>query len=138
MILNFEEFRKTNESGHDLDKIRVKNFDIFQKKGLPSKKEENWKYTDLKTIIKNSLNKLEILNEKTLQYNHEWLIKNFDHNQIILLNGNFVKSNFNFEDEKKIKINPLKNVLKDKKYFDKLKDFFVGQKNSLEIKPCAS
>ena len=133
MILNFEEFRKTNESGHDLDKIRVKNFDIFQKKGLPSKKEENWKYTDLKTIIKNSLNKLEILNEKTLQYNHEWLIKNFDHNQIILLNGNFVKSNFNFEDEKKIKINPLKNVLKDKKYFDKLKDFFVGQKNSLEI-----
>ena len=133
MILNFEEFRKTNESGHDLDKIRVKNFDIFQKKGLPSKKEENWKYTDLKTIINKSLNKLEILNEKTLQYNHEWLIKNFDHNQIILLNGNFVKSNFNFEDEKKIKINPLKNVLKDKKYFDKLKDFFVDQKNSLEI-----
>jgi len=133
MILNFEEFKKINESGHDLDKIRVKNFDIFQTKGFPSKKEENWKYTDLKTIINKSLNKLEILNEKTLQYNHEWLIKNFDHNQIILLNGNFVKSNFNFEEEKKIKIKPLKSVLKDKKYFDKLKDFFVDQKNSLEI-----
>ena len=43
MILNFEEFKKINESGHDLDKIRVKNFDIFQTKGFPSKKEENWK-----------------------------------------------------------------------------------------------
>ena len=55
MILNFDAFRKTNQSGSELDSIRIKNFNIFQKKGFPSKREENWKYTDLKTILSNSL-----------------------------------------------------------------------------------
>ena len=42
MILNFDTFKKTNQSDSELDSIRIKNFDIFQKKGFPSKKEENW------------------------------------------------------------------------------------------------
>jgi len=52
MILNFDEFQKANQNGSELDDIRIKNFNIFQKKGFPSKKEESWKYTDLKRIIK--------------------------------------------------------------------------------------
>ena len=64
MILNFDEFQKANQTGGDLDNIRIKNFNIFQKKGFPSKKEENWKYTDLKTILHNNLNNLEVLNNK--------------------------------------------------------------------------
>ena len=61
-----------------------------------------------------NLNKLEISNnKKTSQYNSEWLLKNFQHNQIILINGNFVSSNFSFEDKEKIKIKPLKMILND-------------------------
>jgi len=98
MILNFDAFQKNNQSGSELDSIRIKNFNIFQKKGFPSKKEENWKYTDLKTILYNNLNKLELPNhEKTSKYNGEWLLKNFEHNQIILVNGDFVSSTFSFE-----------------------------------------
>jgi len=132
MILNFDEFQKANQNGSELDDIRIKNFNIFQKKGFPSKKEENWKYTDLKTILYNNLNKLELPNhEKTSQYNSEWLLKNFEHNQIILVNGDFVSSTFSFEAKDKIKIIPLKTVLKDKKDFEKIRDFFNDQKNSL-------
>ena len=132
MILNFDEFQKANQNGSELDDIRVKNFNIFQKKGFPSKKEESWKYTDLKRILYNNLNKLEVPNnKKTSQYNSEWLLKNFQHNQIILVNGDFVSSTFSFEAKDKIKIIPLKTVLKDKKDFEKIRDFFNDQKNSL-------
>ena len=66
MILNFDEFQKANQSGSELNNIRIKNLNIFKKKGFPSKREENWKYTDLKTILSNNLNKLEIPNNKKL------------------------------------------------------------------------
>jgi len=132
MILNFDEFQKANQSGSELNNIRIKNLNIFKKKGFPSKREENWKYTDLKTILSNNLNKLEIPNnKKTSQYNNEWLLKNFQHNQIILVNGDFVSSNFSFEDKEKIKIKPLKMVLNDKKDFEKIRDYFTDQQNSL-------
>jgi len=132
MIFNFDEFQKANQIGGELDDIRIKNFNIFQKKGFPSKKEESWKYTDLKRIIYNNLNKLEVPNnKKTSRYNSEWLLKNFKHNQIILVNGDFVSSTFSFEAKDKIKIIPLKTVLKDKKDFEKIRDFFNDQKNSL-------
>jgi len=32
MILNFDAFQKANLSGSELDSIRIKNFNIFQKK----------------------------------------------------------------------------------------------------------
>ena len=132
MISNFDEFQKANQSDSELNNIRIKNLNIFKKKGFPSKREENWKYTDLKTILSNNLNKLEIPNnKKTSQYNKEWLLKNFQHNQIILVNGDFVSSNFNFEDKEKIKIKPLKMVLNDKKDFEKIRDYFTDQQNSL-------
>jgi len=132
MILNFDEFQKANQSGSELNDIRIKNLNIFKKKGFPSKREENWKYTDLKTILSNNLNKLEIPNnKKTSQYNNEWLLKNFQHNQIILVNGDFVSSNFSFEDKEKIKIKPLKMVLNGEKDFEKIRNYFTDQQNSL-------
>ena len=132
MILNFDEFQKANQSESELNNIRIKNLNIFKKKGFPSKREEDWKYTDLKTILSNNLDKLEIPNNKKIsQYNNEWLLKNFQHNQIILVNGDFVSSNFNFEDKEKIKLKPLKMVLNDKKDFEKIRDYFTDQQNSL-------
>ena len=62
MNLKFEQFRKIYKGNKELDDIRIKSFDLFKKKDFPSKKEENWKYTDLKTIIYNNLNSLEAQN----------------------------------------------------------------------------
>ncbi len=132
MILNFDEFQKANQSGSELNNIRIKNLNIFKEKGFPSKREENWKYTDLKTILSNNLSTLEIPNNKrTSQYNSEWLLKDFKHNQIVLLNGDFVSSDFSFEDKEKIKIKPLKMVLNGEKDFEKIRDYFTDQQNSL-------
>ena len=125
MITDFDKFEKTNSDIDELKSIRVKNLNIFKKKGFPTKREENWKYADLKAILAINLNKLEIpSNNVVSNYNSEWLLKDFEHNKIILVNGNFVSSNFHFENQEKIIINPLQKVLKDKKVFNKIKSFF--------------
>jgi len=132
MILNFDNFKKSNLGGSKLNNIRIKNLNIFKEKGFPTKKEENWKYTDLNTILSNNLSKLEILNDKkTSQYNNEWILKNFQHNQIILVNGDFVSSNFSFETKEKITIKPLKKILNEEKDFEKIRNYFTDQQNSL-------
>ena len=132
MILKFEEFKKENIINKELDDIRIKNFKKFEIQGFPSKKQENWKYTDLKTIVSSNFNNLEIIDDKkSSKYNNKFLIKNFEHNKIIILNGNFIEKNFSFENEKKINIRSLKEELKDKSNFKKIKFFFQDNENSL-------
>ena len=40
VILNFDEFQKANQNGSELDDIRIKNFNIFQKKAFHPKKRK--------------------------------------------------------------------------------------------------
>jgi len=132
MNLKFEEFHKSNQCLNDLDDIRVKNFKKFEAIGFPTKKQEHWKYTDLKSIINNNFQNLQIFNDnKDSRYNNKLLIKNFEHNKIILLNGNFIESNFSFENEKKIKVKSLKNIFTNKKDFEKIKEYFDDNQNSM-------
>ena len=132
MNLKFEEFKKSNPSLLELDKIREKNFKKFQEEGFPTKKEEQWKYTDLKTIINNNFINLQIIkNSKNSKYEKNSLLKNFEHNKIIMLNGNFIDTDFNFEDKKKVSIKSLNAALKEKKDFEKLKNYFNNEKNSM-------
>ena len=132
MNLNFEEFKKKNLSFKELDNIRINNFKKFETLGFPTKKQEHWKYTDLKTIINNSFDELEIFKDKNnSKYKNDLIFKNFEHNKIILLNGKFVESNFKYEDEKKIKIKSLKIALKDEIEFKKIKNYFEDDQNSM-------
>tara|TARA_Y100001960_G_C14716745_1_gene850040 strand:- start:157 stop:1440 length:1284 start_codon:yes stop_codon:yes gene_type:complete len=132
MNLKFQEFQESNLGLKELDNIRFKNFKKFEEQGIPTKRQEHWKYTDLRTILNNNFENLEIFKDKeNLHYNSDLLIKNFEHNKVILLNGNFVESNFIFEDKKKITIKSLESVLDDKEGFDKIKKYFEDDQNSL-------
>ena len=132
MNLKFKEFQKLNLSFEELNNIRIKSFEDFETQGLPNKKQEHWKYTDLKNIINKNFLGLKIFEEKNItKYNEELIIKNLEHNKIILLNGNFVKANFDFEDKKKINIKSLKTIMSDVKDFEKIKNYFKDDQNSL-------
>jgi Fe-S cluster assembly protein SufD len=132
MNLKFKDFQKSNIGTKELDSIRAENFQRFEKQGFPSKRQEHWKYTDLKTIINNNFSDLQIFkNKKNIQQSSNFLIKSFDHNKIILLNGSFIKSDFSFEDKEKIKIKSLKNVLEKKEEFEKIKKYFEDDQNSM-------
>ncbi len=85
---------------------RKKNFDLFLKSGLPNKKDENWKFTDLNFIIKKNFNKItnniQFKFEKKIEY-----IDDFEHNRILLVNGVFQSCDIKFEDKEKVKIESL-------------------------------
>ena len=87
---------------------REKNFELFLKGGLPNKKEENWKFSDLNFII--SKNFKNITNNDNYKFDEKIeLINDFDHNKIILVNGSLKSCDLQFEESGKIKIESLKS-----------------------------
>ncbi len=88
---------------------RKKNFELFLKNGLPNKKDENWKFSDLNFII--SKNFKQISNNDVLNFDKKIeLINDFEHNHIILINGIFKSCDISFEDNEKVKIEGLKSL----------------------------
>ena len=88
---------------------RKKDLNAFLKTGFPSKKNEDWKFTDLNAILNKNFD--EITNNFEFVLNKKFkILEDFDHNYILLTNGALSKSDFNYEDEEKIKIKDFKNI----------------------------
>ncbi len=107
MINNFKislkEIDKINLINQDDKNYRIKNLEFFNQKGFPTKREEDWKFSDLREIFSNNFKKIDINNSHP-EENKLRLIKDFDHNYILLINGRLIRSDFKFEDKNKIKI----------------------------------
>jgi Fe-S cluster assembly protein SufD len=102
--------------------LRKKNLDLFYQNGFPNKKNEDWKFTDLSSILNNSFNNIAnkdfSSDDKKLK-----LIDEFEHNYIFLVDGKLNSNSFDQEEKDKIFI---KNYdYKNKKTSDK--------KNSLTL-----
>ncbi|PDH21003.1 MAG: Fe-S cluster assembly protein SufD [Pelagibacterales bacterium MED-G43] len=97
--------------------LRKKNLELFYQTGFPNKKDEDWKFSDLNSILSNNFNK--IVNNDFLPRETEFkIIEEFEHNFISLLNGKLISKNFSYEDENKITIG----------------DFNYKEEQSLDIK----
>ncbi len=88
---------------------REKNLKLFLEKGLPNKKDENWKFSDLNLIVNKNFKKI------TNNYDFEFdkkinFIKDFEHNYIILVNGSLKSSNLKFEEKTKVLIQKLNSL----------------------------
>ena len=107
MIENFKidsnEIDKINFINKEDKNFRIENLNAFNNTGFPSKKEEEWKFSDTKAIFSKNFKKLN-LNISNSKDTDIKLIKDFDHNYMFLVNGKLVKSEFKFEDKSKIKI----------------------------------
>jgi len=88
---------------------RKKNLEIFLESGFPNKKDENWKFTDLNLIIKKNFkninNNFDFSSERKIEF-----INEFDHNNIVMVNGLYKSSDLKFEEKEKVKIESLKPV----------------------------
>ena len=98
-----EEINKFKEISQEEKDFRIKNLEYFNNIGLPSKKLEDWKFTDLREIINNNFKKLDTF-QKNQKFSNFKLLEDFEHNYIILLNGTLNSFDFSFEDSSKIKI----------------------------------
>ena len=107
MIENFQfnskQIDEINNISSKEKNFRIKNLELFQTTGFPNKKLEDWKFSDFKTLVYSNFEKLDVKNlpPKKVKIN---LLKDFEHNYIYLVNGNFYSSNFKYEDETKIEI----------------------------------
>ena len=88
--------------------FRINNLNLFNAKGFPNKKQEDWKFSDLREIVQKNFKKLNVnkVNSKVKKIN---LIKDFDHNYIVVVNGELKSSNFKFEDKNRVRIKNFKN-----------------------------
>ena len=109
------DLKKINSSSKKEKLDREKNFDIFLKNGLPNKKNENWKFTDLNLIISKNFKKITNNNEFKPDKKIEF-INDFEHNYIILINGVFNSCNTEFEEKEKVKIKSLNSLEKFHNY----------------------
>ena len=84
--------------------LRKKNLDLFYQTGFPNKKDEDWKFSDLNSILSNNFNK--IANNDFLPSETEFkIIDEFEHNFISLFNGKLISKDFSYEEKNKILIN---------------------------------
>ncbi len=84
--------------------FRIKNLELFKNSGFPNKQLEDWKFSDFNDIINKNFEKLDAKKIYS-NINKINLLKDFEHNYIILINGNLHSSNFDYEEKNKIKIN---------------------------------
>ena len=111
-----------NESDANLRNIRVENFDEFQRTGIPTSKEEFWKYTD-PSIVKNSEFSLGIPNN----------IENNDFD-IVIVNSKVIKHNSS------IKVTDIQTGLEKKivgkNNFNKTNNPFINLNNAFLKEGC--
>ena len=84
------DLKKTSLLSKEDETNREKNLKLFLESGFPNKKDENWKFTDMNSIIKNNFN--NISNDYNFNFEKDkiQLINDFEHNFIIY----FIKNRF--------------------------------------------
>ena len=103
------DFEKTIKNLNLTDKkveLRKKNLESFIKKGFPNRRVEEWKFSDLNQIISSNIKELSFFNEVVDEpdFDQSIILKNFDHNKIIFINGLISKIDFEYEEKNNIEI----------------------------------
>ena len=102
------DFKKISTASKKEAIERKKNFDLFLKTGLPNKKDENWKFSDLNFIISKNFKQISISDD--LKFDKKiGFINDFDHNHITLINGVYKSCDIRFEEKEKVKIESFKS-----------------------------
>ncbi len=96
-------------------KHRQQSLDNFLVSGFPNKKYEDWKFTDFNQIISAQFSELSNKEGEDNEIEKKIsLVKQFQHNYIILVNGKINKINLDFEEKDKILIKNYQNEYKEK------------------------
>ena len=123
-MTNFYDFNIENIKDLSLEEknLRRKNLDLFSQNGFPNKKSEDWKFTDLNSILgknfNNIVNKDFISDDKKLKK-----LEKFEHNFLYLIDGKLISNSFEYENKNNI-------FIKDYNYKNEIKS---DEKSSLTL-----
>ena len=117
--IDFDSIVKTSSfSQKDIE--RKQNYlNDFMKIGFPSRRHENWKFSDLNQIIKKNIGELSFYNDYsfTNKVDTSVYVDGLEHNKIVFINGRIEKIDFSYEKKEKVEI------IEGSETIDKLNNF---------------
>ena len=104
--IDFDNIIKTSSFSKKDIKLKQNFLNEFIKTGFPNRREENWKFSDLKQIIKKNIGELSFYNDYTLanKIDTSVFVDGLEHNKIVFINGRIEKIDFDYEKKDKIEI----------------------------------
>jgi len=119
---DFEKIIKTSSFSKEDIEVKQKFLNSFLKKGLPSRKLENWKFSDLSQIIHKNIGEISFYNDYSIsnKIDPSIFIDGLEHNKIVFINGRIEKIDFTYEKENKVEIIDFSNLKKNKKNINSL------------------
>jgi Fe-S cluster assembly protein SufD len=104
--IDFDNIIKTSSFSKKDIELKKKSLNKFIKTGFPSRRQENWKFSDLNQIIKKNIGDLSFYNDYSFSNKIETsvFIDGLEHNKIVFINGRIEKIDFNYERKSKIEI----------------------------------
>ena len=125
---NFEEL-KNNEI--DNFSIRKDHFNKFIEQGFPNKRLEQWKFSDLNTILNTNIKNFKFgFNKIIKNIDKQNVIKNFEHSKIFIVNGGLSLIDVLEVDKDKIQIKN-ENLIYDQEKNNSLNNLNLALSNSL-------
>ena len=115
---DFEKIVKTSAFSEKDVELKKMYLNKFLETGFPTRKLENWKFSDLSQIIKKNIGELNFYNDYSLpnKVDTSIFVEGLEHNKIVFINGKVEKVDFTHEDHDKIEIND------DFKFVNRLED----------------
>ena len=104
---DFEKIVKTSAFSEKDVELKKMYLNKFLETGFPTRKLENWKFSDLSQIIKKSIGELSFYNDYSFpnKVDTSIFVEGLEHNKIVFINGRVEKVDFTHEDHDKIEIN---------------------------------
>ena len=108
---DFDKFISTSNFSNQEIKLKKEALDNFLKNGFPSRKLENWKFSDINQIIQKNIGELAFYNNYNIEneINEDIFIKEIEHNKIVIVNGKVERLSFEYEESDKINLTTLDN-----------------------------
>ena len=108
---DFDKFISTSNFSNQEIKLKKEALDNFLKNGFPSRKLENWKFSDINQIIQKNIGELAFYNDYNIEneINDDIFIKEIEHNKIVIVNGKVERLNFEYEESDNINLTTLDN-----------------------------
>jgi Fe-S cluster assembly protein SufD len=125
---NFEELKNKEIDNFP---IRKDHFNKFIEQGFPNKRLEQWKFSDLNTILNTNIKNFKFgFNKIIKNIDKQNVIKNFEHSKIFIVNGGLSLIDLLEVDKDKIQIKN-ENLIYDQEKNNSLNNLNLALSNSL-------
>ena len=125
---NFEELKNKEIDNFP---IRKDHFNKFIEQGFPNKRLEQWKFSDLNTILNTNIKNFKFgFNKIIKNIDKQNVIKNFEHSKIFIVNGGLSLIDLLEVDKDKIQIKN-ENLIYNQEKNNSLNNLNLALSNSL-------